>query len=138
MKNLLIILLLSLFTFNSFAQEGVNVKGNSVSTKEIAPVWPGCEKSKEVSKDCFNKQLNIHIKEHFKYPKDSNGNLVRGRTVLSFSIDEKGEVKDVKAEGEHKALNDEAIRITKLFPKMQPGIRGGKPVSINYKMPFNF
>ncbi len=138
MENLLIILVLTLFTFNSFAQEGVNVKGNSVNTKEIAPVWPGCEKSKETSKACFNKELNQHIKEHFKYPKDSKGNLVRGRTVLSFSIDENGLVKDVKAEGEHNALNAEAIRITKLFPKMQPGIRGGKSVSINYKMPFNF
>ncbi len=138
MKNLLIILVLNLFTFNSFAQEGVNVKGNSVSTKEIAPVWPGCEKSKESSKDCFNKELNQHIKENFKYPKDSEGQIVRGRTVLSFFIDEHGIVKDVKAEGEHKALNAEAIRITKLFPKMQPGIRGGKSVSINYKMPFNF
>lgn len=138
MKNLLIALVCSLFTFNSFAQEGVNVKGNSVSSKEIAPVWPGCEKSKEASKDCFNKQLNLHVKENFKYPKDSNGNLVRGKTVLSFRVDEKGEVKDIKAEGEHKALNEEAIRITKIFPKMKPGIRGGKTVSINYKMPFNF
>ena len=26
-----------------YAQEGVSVKGNTLSTREIAPVWPGCE-----------------------------------------------------------------------------------------------
>jgi len=138
MKNIFFICLFGLFTLTGFSQEGVNVKGNSVSTKDIAPVWPGCEKDPAPSKDCFNKMLNQHIKKNFKYPKNSKGEVVRGRTVLAFCIDEKGKIKDIKAEGPHKEINEEAIRITKLFPQMKPGIRGGKPVSINYKMPFNF
>ena len=138
MKNIICLCIFSLFLFSGVAQEGVNVKDNSVSTKDIAPVWPGCEKDAAASKDCFNKKLNEHIKKNFKYPKNAKGELIRGRTVLAFSIDEKGIIKDIKAEGPHKEINEEAIRITKLFPKMKPGMRGGKSVSINYKMPFNF
>lgn len=138
MKNIIFICLFGLFTFTGFSQEGVNVKGNSVTTRDIAPVWPGCEKDPAPSKDCFNKNLNEHIKKNFKYPKNAKGEFIRGKTVLAFCIDEEGNIKDIKAEGPHKEINEEAIRITKLFPKMKPGIRGGKPVSINYKMPFNF
>ena len=135
MKKLILVTVFAIFTSFSYAQEGVKVGGNSVSTKEIAPVWPGCENSKETSMDCFNKQLNAHIKKNFKYPKDSQGGIVRGKTVLSFCIDETGKVKDIKADGDYKEINEEAIRIVKLFPEMKPGNRGGKAVSINYKMP---
>ncbi len=138
MKKYLLIAVMAFFSSFSYAQEGVKVKDNSVSTREIAPVWPGCETSKEASKDCFNTQLNSHIKKNFKYPKDSKGSIVRGRTVLSFIIDETGKVKDIKATGDHKPINEEAIRIVKLFPVMKPGFRGGKATSISYKMPFNF
>ena len=138
MKYFLLFSLITLFSFSSYAQEGVTVKGNTISTKEIAPLWPGCEKSAETSKDCFNKKLNEHIKANFKYPKDSKGNFIRGKSVLSFCIDETGKVKDITAEGPHKAINEEAIRITKLFPAMKHGMRAGKPTTIYYKMPFNF
>ncbi|CAN5323897.1 hypothetical protein BH23BAC2_BH23BAC2_04660 [soil metagenome] len=138
MKKLIFFSLFILFSFSNYAQEGVTVKGNTVTTKESAPLWPGCEKEAVTSTECFNKKLNEHIKANFKYPKDSKGNFIRGKSVISFSIDETGKVKKITAQGPHKAINDEVIRITKLFPEMHPGKRGGKPVSIDYKMPFNF
>lgn len=138
MKNLLLVSAFVLATSVSFAQQGVKVDGNTVSTKEIAPVWPGCEKSELSSKDCFNKMMNLHIKEQFKYPKDAKGNFIRGKTTLAFTIDEKGGVTKVTAEGPQKAINEEVVRIVKAFPKMQPGIRGGTEIPVKYKMVFNF
>lgn len=138
MKKCFIIFAFALFSSFSFAQEGVKVNKNSINIKEIAPVWPGCETSEETSKNCFNSQLNAHIKKNFKYPKDANGDLVRGRTVISFIVDETGKVKNIEATGDHKALNEEAMRIVRLFPEMKPGKRGGKAIPISYKMPFNF
>lgn len=137
-KNLLNLCVLLLLSYFSVAQEGVKVAGNTVSTKEISPVWPGCEKSDLPSKVCFNKKMSLHIKEHFKYPRDNQGNLVRGASTLTFFIDEKGGIKNVSAEGPHKQINEEAIRIVQLFPAMTPGKRAGQPVSIKFKMPFNF
>lgn len=138
MKKFILVSAIFLFTNLSFAQEGVKVEGNSISMREIAPVWPGCEGSELSSKDCFNKKLNLHIKENFKYPRDSKGGFIRGKSTISFCIDEKGKVADVSAVGPEKAVNQEAVRIAKLFPKMKPGTGGGKPKKIQYKMAFNF
>jgi periplasmic protein TonB len=137
MKNLFLIAFL-LISGITFSQENVKVSGNTITTKEVAPIWPGCEKSDLTPDDCFNKQLMQHIKENYKYPRDAKGGLIRGKTTLTFFINEKGGVSDVFATGPKKAINEEAIRIVKLFPKMKPGHRAGKPVSIKYTMPFNF
>lgn len=138
MKNLLFIAALILFTTASQAQEGVSVKGNTITMKDIGPVWPGCEKSELSAGECFNKQLAKHVKSNFKYPKDANGKIVRGKSVITFYIDENGKVCKVSAEGSEKLVNQEAVRITKLFPVMKPGHRGGKKIEVKYKMPFNF
>ena len=138
MKKFILVSAIFLFTSLSYAQEGVKVEGNSVSTREIAPVWPGCEGSELSSKDCFNKKLNLNIKENFKYPRDTKGGFIRGKSTISFCIDENGKVADVSATGPEKAVNGEAVRIVKLFPKMKPGTGGGKPKKIQYKMAFNF
>lgn len=138
MKKIMLLVSLFFFTAFSLSQEGVSVKGNTLSVKEIAPVWPGCESAKISSKDCFNQKVALHIKENYKFPKNKDGKLIRGMTTVVFYIDEKGEVSNVTAEGDKKEINAEAIRIVKLLPKMKPGQNGGTPTSIKYKMPFNF
>lgn len=138
MKKLMFVFVTLFVGAASFAQEGVKVNGNRISIKEIAPVWPGCENSELSTKDCFNKQLNLHIKEQFKYPRDTNGDLVRGATTVAFVIDEKGVVTGILAEGPKKLINEEVKRVVSSFPKMQPGMRAGKEIPVKYKMAFNF
>lgn len=138
MKKLILVIAVFFFTAVGFAQEGVKVSGNTISVKEIGPVWPGCDKSNASSKACFNQMVAKHIKENYKFPRNKEGGFIRGKTTVSFSIDEKGEVSNVKAEGAKNEINKEAIRIVKLFPKMTPGKSGGKPISVKYKMPFTF
>ncbi|MFO7721456.1 MAG: energy transducer TonB, partial [Gillisia sp.] len=120
MKKLILGAAVFFFTGLGFAQEGVTVSGNTISVKEIAPVWPACEKSNASSNDCFNQMVAKHIKENYKFPRDKDGEFIRGKTVVSFFIDEKGEVSNVAAEGSKKEINQEAMRIVKLFPKMTP------------------
>ena len=138
MKKLILVVAVLFFTGIGFAQEGVKVSGNTITVKEIAPVWPGCEKSKASSEQCFNQMVAKHIKENYKFPRDKDGQFIRGKTIISFLIDEKGEVSNIAAEGPKKEINQEAMRIVKLFPKMTPGNSGGKPISVKYKMPFTF
>lgn len=138
MKKLILVIAVFFFTALGFAQEGVKVSGNTISVKEIGPVWPGCDNSKVSSDACFNQMVAKHIKENYKFPRDKDGNFIRGKTTVSFLIDEKGEVSNVKAEGAKKEIDQEAIRIVKLFPKMTPGKSGGKPISVKFKMPFTF
>ncbi|GHA26211.1 hypothetical protein GCM10007103_04440 [Salinimicrobium marinum] len=138
MKKTLFILILLLTTAPSFAQQGVTVNGNTISSREIAPVWIGCEGTEKEKKECFNQQLVAHMKQHYKFPKDASGNYIRGKAVVSFNINEEGKVDILKVEGPKQALNEEAKRIISLIPKMKPGERAGKPISVKYTTPFTF
>ena len=63
----------------------------------------------------------------------------KGQIVFEFTVNENGEVKNVKVLrdlGTNSAI--ELIRVLRKAPKWQPSSRGGKPVSINLKMPLTF
>lgn len=137
MKNLFLILFLFAGA-NSFAQDGVNFSKNTVTTKEVPPVWPGCEETTKSKKACFQEKLTQHLKAHYKYPKDASGNIIRGKSIVSFVINKEGKPEISKVEGEHKALNEEAKRIILAIPKMTPGEVAGNPTAIKYKVPFTF
>ena len=136
MKYLLI--LFTMLTCTSiYAQEGVSVKGNQLSVREIPPVWPGCEEEAD-KKTCFRKMLALHLKEHYKFPRDEQGNLVRGKAVVVFNIDQEGKPEILSIEGPHPEINREAKRIVLSLPQMIPGSRGGKPIAVKYTVPFTF
>lgn len=133
-------LLLILFVFSSatsFAQEGVNFSKNTVTTKELPPVWPGCQETK-AKKTCFTEKLTEHLKANYRYPKDINGDIIRGKSIVSFEINAKGKPEITKVEGPHSELNEEAKRIILTIPQMTPGELAGKPTAIKYKVPFTF
>lgn len=73
--------------------------------------------------------------------KNFNSNTVekKGQLIFSFTINEKGEIKNirvVKDLGGTSAI--EIIRILRAAPKWESAKRGGKPVSIDMKLPLNF
>ena len=49
-----------------------------------------------------------------------------------------GNIVDIQARAPHKKLKEEAIRVIKLLPKMEPGKQQGKPVKVRYSMPIIF
>jgi len=63
----------------------------------------------------------------------------KGQIIFEFTVNENGEVKNIKVVrdlGSNSAV--ELIRVLRKAPKWQPATRGGKPVSINLKMPLTF
>lgn len=63
----------------------------------------------------------------------------KGQLIFSFTINDKGEVKNIKVLkdlGGTSAM--EVIRVLRASPKWEPAKRGGKPVSIDIKLPMNF
>lgn len=137
MKNLLI-LCFALFSATAFSQEGVSVKGNTLSMREIPPVWPGCTGSEAEKKSCFRQKLTQHITSNYKFPRDAQGKIIRGQAVVSFVINEQGKPDILSVEGPKKQLNAEAQRIILSIPEMTPGQIGGKPTAVKYKVPFTF
>ncbi|MGA8855263.1 MAG: energy transducer TonB [Christiangramia sp.] len=136
MKKLLIIAIM-LIGFSSFAQDDVDVKGNKVTMREKAPIWPGCEDSGD-TKACFNKMLMQHIKENIKYSKNDKGEWIRGKAIVSMEVNEEGNVKVNSVESKYPELKKEARRLMESIPTMTPGKLGGKPKAIKYTIPLNF
>ena len=134
MKKLLIIAVM-LIGFTGFSQD--EVKGNKVTSKEIAPVWKGCEDSGD-KKACFNKMLTQHIKENIKYSKNSKGEWIRGKAIVKMEVNEKGNVMVNSVDGKSPVLNKEAKRLMESIPTMTPGKLAGKPRAIKYTIPINF
>lgn len=63
----------------------------------------------------------------------------KGQIIFEFTVNENGEVKNIKVVrdlGTNSAV--ELIRVLRKAPKWEPASRGGKPVSINLKMPLTF
>ena len=136
MKRFLIIVVM-LSAFTGFAQEDVEVKGNTVTMKESAPVWPGCENKKD-QKQCFNNMLMKHIKENIKYSKNDKGEWIRGKATVSMMVNEEGKVVVNSVESKHPELEKEAKRLMESIPPMTPGKLGGKPKAIKYTIPLTF
>lgn len=137
-KKLLITSSFLFFGLFSFAQDGVDVKGSTMTVKDVAPVWPGCTGSIASKKKCFTQQLSQHISQNFQFPEGYEPGSVKEKVVVSFIINKDGkpEIQDVT--GGTTALQEEAKRNILLIPEMTPGQAGGKPKAIKYKVPFTF
>ncbi|MBR8537180.1 energy transducer TonB [Carboxylicivirga sediminis] len=80
-----------------------------------------------------------YITSHVKYPVICQENGVQGRVSVSFVINEKGEVTNVKAyRGVDPNLEREAIRVVQSLPKWKPGKQRGRPVKVSYSVPVVF
>jgi protein TonB len=137
MKNLLL-LAVFLISGMSFAQDGVSVSGNTVSMREIPPTWPGCTGSELKKKNCFNQKLAQHIGKNFKFPKEYKAEDKGSKVIVTFVINEEGKPEVKEVTGGKPYLQAEAKRNILQIPEMEPGMLGGKPRAIQYKVPFNF
>lgn len=107
---------------------------------ENVPVFPGCESgNNEAKKACMNEQISKFVAK--KFNTDLAGDLgLSGIQKISvyFKIDKNGDIVDVKARAPHPRLEQEAIRVIGLLPKMQPGKQRGKAVRVPYFLPIKF
>jgi len=84
-------------------------------------------------------EFRSFIQKNLRYPVEAQKNDINGRIFVSFVVDKKGYVKNVKVErGVCPSLDKEAIRVVKLSPKWEPGIKDGKQVNVKYTFPIVF
>ncbi|WP_298479468.1 energy transducer TonB [uncultured Maribacter sp.] len=104
-----------------------------------APIFPGCENliNKEARK-CFNDQMQKHIAHHFRYPKKAQQMSIQGKVSIIFNINVDGTISNIRTKGPHKILEEEAVRIVKLLPKLKPGLVNGKSTPIPFSIPITF
>lgn len=75
-----------------------------------------------------------------KWPESLNdGPDVQGRVVVAFTVEKDGSINDIEVvRSVYPDLDEEAVRVVKLFPKFIPATHNGKTVRCIYTLPINF
>lgn len=108
---------------------------------EDVPIYPGCEnlKNNEERKQCMSQKVMKFVQKEFDTDLGAELGLSGvTRVIVQFKIDKNGRVTDIKSRAPHPRLQDEAARVVKKLPKMQPGKQRGKPVGVVYSLPIVF
>ena len=80
-----------------------------------------------------------YVAQNVKYPEEAKEKGISGRVFVSFVIEKDGSVSNVEVlRGIGGGCDEEAVRVVKSMPKWTPGMQKGKPVRVNYNMPFFF
>lgn len=104
---------------------------------EHVPIFPGCENDAD-SRGCFFENMRKHIRKNFSYPKEAQERGIQGRVNTMFIIDEEGNIINPKFRGPDSLLTNEAERIVRRLPRMQPGEHKGEKVQVAFSIPITF
>ncbi len=129
-----------LLSIRSNAQTKVDTTLNTIessiakdSTKiylnpERAPEFPGGEAA-----------LESFLSKNIKYPKAAQENNTEGRVVVTFVVNDDGNIVDVKTvRGIGSGCDQEAERVVKSMPNWKPGKQNGKAVRVAFSLPITF
>jgi len=106
---------------------------------EDVPIFPGCENvAKSERRNCFQDQMNKHIRKNFRYPEIAQEMGIQGRVYVNFIISKDGSISNVRMRGPDKNLEKEAQRIISKLPTMTPGKQRGRPVRVPFSIPITF
>ena len=111
--------------------------GATVSEEEL-PVFIVVETMPEFKGG--QKALEAFLTSNIKYPEQAALNQISGTVYITFIVDEKGKISNVKVlRGIGGGCDEEAVRVVKLMSgKWNPGKQKGKPVSVQYTLPVQF
>ena len=106
---------------------------------EDVPIFPGCEKVKKSERrNCFQQQMNKHIRKNFRYPEIAQEMGIQGRVYVNFIISKDGSIANIRMRGPDKNLEKEAQRIISKLPNMTPGKQRGRAVRVPFSIPITF
>ncbi len=115
--------------------------GVPYSSIDVVPAYQGCDQNQDNDslRKCTSEKISEFVNANF------NTNLGKeldlegvNRVYVRFTIAKDGIIKDVQARAPHPDLQEEAVRVVKSLPKMQPGMQNGKPVNVLYSLPIVF
>ncbi|MGB1269414.1 MAG: energy transducer TonB [Flavobacteriaceae bacterium] len=112
-----------------------------VSLVSELPIYPGCESyvDQKEQLECFSSKVAKLVSRKFNTDVASdNGITGKQKILVTFIINTKGEVVDVKARAPHPELQKEAIKAVNTLPKMTPAKQGFKTVNVTYSLPIIF
>jgi len=111
---------------------------------EKVPIYKGCKPkfNNEKLKKCMSTKIAKFISKRFNTDVATRFNLSEGTTIrifVIFKIDTEGNIFAIDARTSYKPLQEEAIRVVKMIPKLDaPGYIGSKAVVVPYSLPIAF
>lgn len=104
---------------------------------DVMPRHPNCEPGdNEQLKQCFNEEITKFVARKFNYEIGERLNLTTKENIyVSFEIDRRGNIGKIEARSKYDALAAEAIRVLELFPKVVPGKKNSRYVTVKYRFP---
>ncbi|HLS31834.1 MAG TPA: energy transducer TonB [Flavobacteriaceae bacterium] len=121
--------------------EDQEIESVPFSVIQDVPIFPGCEKYKdnEDRKKCMSDKINQFVNRRFNTDLAVDLGLSGiTRINVQFTVDENGNVVDIMTRAPERALGNEAERVVKMLPSMQPGKQRGKEVKVIYQLPIVF
>jgi protein TonB len=109
---------------------GQNEKSTDVvyTIVETMPVFPGGDQG----------VLDFVVK-NIEYPAEAKNKNITGKVYVSYVVNKKGKVTDVKVvRGAHPLLDKAAVECIKKLKGYKPGTQKGKPVNVQFTIPINF
>lgn len=83
--------------------------------------------------------LMKYLSNNINYPRDAIKKSLEGKVFMSFIVDKKGIVRNVKLlKGIWPSIDAEAFRVVNQMPAWNPGTMEGEPVSVRYQIPIFF
>lgn len=79
------------------------------------------------------------LHENLKYPPTARSQKIQGTVLVNFIVNIDGSVSDVKvAKSADPTLDREALRVVRMMPKWEPGVRNGQPARSMVGLPIVF
>lgn len=111
---------------------------NSFIYTESMPTLAACQDKTYTDYTCTDYEIIKFITRNFKYPKIAKENGIEGRVIVEFFVEKCGHVDRVKIlKGLSAEIDKEAIKVIRLLPIFQPGLKNGEPVPVRFTMPIN-
>ncbi len=104
------------------------------------PIYPNCTGNQASLRKCLQDNITQFVSTNFNSKLAKGLGLSSGvkRIFVLFTINKEGNITGVRARAPHIKLQEEAIRVIKLLPKMIPGKQDGKSVNVKYSLPIAF
>ena len=84
-------------------------------------------------KDTPQQAVVVAIQRACRYPAEALRNRVQGTVRVGFTVNQQGEVRDIRIEqGLNPDLDEATVAAVKTLPLFRPGQQGGKPVAVRY------
>lgn len=111
------------------------------SGPEIGIIYPGCNSAttNEDKKRCMSEKVSKFVGENFDTELATKLDLDGIQKIfVAFTVNKEGKPIKIRSKAPHPKLSEEAERVIKLLPKMQPATIEGISVNVSYALPIVF